>query len=237
MIRKRLSAALLPLDVFTGKPLRQRVLCKLDGLPLSCPVWKQDGWLVLSNLEPGEHRILFRCPGFQDTTISLSGDVRTEEAVILNPGAGYAFPPDTVFLSLTLSGAPGAQSRVFAGMPKPNPLKLMRETEAGDSAVKMFVSGSAPRPGWFLLCGKATEAAFFRRVASDGAAETASPLAEPHARGEALIPAQSFLVTAENAVRLPFQNPGTAYLFCRGKLKTVELREGEKQSLEWNLEV
>lgn len=232
MIRQRLSAALLPLDGFTGKPLRRRVLCQLDGVPLKRPVWKQDGWLVLSNLEPGEHRIVFHCPGFQDTTISLSGDVRTEEAVILNPGVGYAFPPDTVFLSLTLSGS----SRVFAGMPAPNSLKLMRETKAGDSSVKMFSSGSAPRPGWFLLCGKATEAAFFRRVASDGAAETASPLTEPHARGEALIPARLFLLTAGNAVRLPFQNSGTAYLFCRGELKTVELREGEKQSLEWNLE-
>lgn len=236
MIRRRLSAALLPLDSFTGETLGRRVLCKLDGVPLNRPIWKRDGWLVLSDLPPGEHRIVFRCPGFEDATVSLSGDVRTEEAVLLNPGESYAFPPKSVFLSLTLSGLPDAQARVFAGMLPSRPLKLMRETKAEDSSVEMFVSGPAPRPGWFLLCGKATEAAFFRRVTAEGAAETALPLTQPHSRGETLIPARSFLMTAGNAVKLPFRNPGTAYLFCRGKLKTVELRTGEKSSLEWNLE-
>ena len=235
-IRHRLSAAFLPLDGFTGATLGQRVLCELDGVPLSRPVWKRDGWLVLSDLAPGEHRLTLRCRGFQDGEISFSGDVKTEEAVLLNPGRGYAFPPDTAFLSLTLSGSTEAQARVFAGTPDPRQLKLMREAKAGDSAVKMFLRASAPRPGWFLLLGKTPEAVFLRRVALDGEAETASPLTQAHTRGDALIPAQAFLATAEEKIRIPFRDSGTAYLFCQGKLKTLALRAGEKQSLEWNLE-
>lgn len=236
MIRYRLSAALLPLDAFTGETLGQRVLCELDGVPLSRPVWKRDGWLALCNLSPGEHRVVLRCPGFQDAALSLSGEVRTEEVALLNPGAGYAFPPDTAFLSLTLSGPPDGRARIFAGMSAPRPLKLMREAKADDSSLSLFVDAPAPRPGWFLLCGKNPEAAFLRRVTADGDAETAAPLARTHSRGETLIPARPFLVTAGNALKLPFRNPGTAYLFRRGELKTVELRKGETQSLEWNLE-
>jgi hypothetical protein len=235
-IRHRLSAALLPLDGFTGRTLGQRVLCELDGVPLRRPVWKQDGWLVLSDLAPGEHRLALRCPGFETQTLSLSGDVRTEEAVIMNPGAGYAFPPDTAFLSLTLSGSPEAQARIFAGMEGPRQLKLMREAKAGDCAVKMYLRGPVPRPGWYLLRGKTTEAVFLRRVTVEGDAETASPLEGKHSRGGTLIPARLFLAAAGETLRIPFRDSGTACLFCDGKLKTVELQAGEKQSLNWNLE-
>ncbi len=235
-IRHQLSAAILPLDGFTGQPLGQRVLCELDGVPLARPVWKRDGWLILSDLAPGEHRLSLRCPSFQNREISLSGDVRTEIAVTLSPGAGYAFPPDTAFLFLTLSGSSDAQTQVFAGMPDPRQFKLMREAKAGDSAVKLFLRGDAPRSGWFLLGGKTTEAAFFRRVTMDGDAETASPLAQAHARGAALIPAQSFLVTAGEKIRIPFRDSGKAHLFCQGHLKTLALQAGEKRNLEWNLE-
>ena len=154
----------------------------------------------------------------------------------LNPGRGYAFPPGTAFLSLTLSGLPEAQARIFAGMADPRQLKLTREANAGESAVKMFLRSSAPRPGWFLLCGKTTEAVFLRRVPLDGEAETASPLAEAHKRGDALLPAQSFLAAAGEKIRIPFRDSGKAHLLCQGKLKTLELEAGEKRSLEWNLE-
>lgn len=235
-IRRRLSAAILPLDAFTGQPLGRRVLCELDGVPLERPIWKSDGWLILTNLSPGEHRLTLRCPRFQDRTLSLSGDVRTEEAVILNPGAGYMFPPDTAFVSLTLSGSPETPTRLFAGMPDPRQFKLMREAKAGASDLKIFLRSSPPPPGWFLLRGKNTEAVFLRRVTLDGDAETASPLAEAHKRGDALLPAQSLLAAAGEVIKIPFRNAGTACLFCGGKLKTLALKAGEKQSLEWNLE-
>ena len=235
-IRRQLSAAILPLDGFTGQALGQRVLCELDGVPLARPVWKRDGWLILTDLVPGEHRLALRCPGFQSREISLSGDVRTEEAVTLNPGAGYAFPPDTAFLFLTLSGSPEARTQIFAGVDSPRQFKLMREAKAGDSAVKIFLRGDAPRPGWFLLCGKTTESVFFHRVTIDGDAETASPLTEAHKRGEALISARSFLAAAGETIKIPFRNSGTAHLFCHGQLKTLALQAGEKRNLEWNLE-
>lgn len=237
-ISHRLSAAVLPLDGFTGRVLGQRVLCELDGVPLRRPVWKQDGWLVFPDLPPGEHRLALRCPGFEKQTLSLSGDVRTEEAVILNPGLGYAYPPETAFLSLTLSGLPEAEerTRLFAGADDPRQLKLMKEAKAGDSAVKMFLRGPVPRPGWYLLRGKTTEAVFLRRVTVEGDAETASPLTAKHSRGGTFLPARLFLAAAGETLRIPFRDSGTACLFCDGKLKTVELQAGEKQSLTWNLE-
>ena len=235
-ISHRLSAAVLPLDGFTGRVLGQRVLCELDGVPLRRPLWKQDGWLVFPDLPPGEHRLALRCPGFERRTLSLSGDTRTEEAVILNPGLGYAYPPETAFLSLTLSGLPEAQTQLFAGADDPRQLKLLKEAKAGDSAVKMFLRGPVPRPGWYLLRGKTTEAVFLRRVTVEGDAETASPLAGKHSRGAALVPARLFPVAEGETLRIPFRDSGAAYLFCGGKLKTAELRAGEKQSLTWNLE-
>lgn len=234
MIRYQMSAALLILDGFTGRTLGKRVVCKLDGVPLARPVWKSDGWLVLTNLSPGEHKLSLRCPGFQDKEISVSGNAAQENAVIMSPGARYAFPVGTAFLSLTLSGATEAQ--VFAGMPGPRPLKLTRAAKAGESAVKMFLSGPTPPPGWFLIKDKATEAAFLRRVGIDGEAETASPLASAHSRGATLIPAQAFLVRQGETVRIPFRNAGEATLFCGGTLKTVELRTGAEERLNWSLE-
>ena len=236
MIRHHISAALLPLDGFTGKILGKRVLCKLDGVPLARPEWKRDGWLILTDLPSGEHRLSFRCPGFQEETLTLSGDGTREGAVILSPGRGYAFPPETAFLSLTLSGASDGKARIFAGTPGPRPLKLMRDTRAGDTAVKMFLRGPAPSPGWFLLKGRTTEAAFLRRVTASGDADAASPLTDAHPRGDTLIPAQSVLVSTGETVRIPFRDAGEAVLFCRGALKTAELRTGAEARLEWNLE-
>ena len=236
MIRRQVSAALMALDGFTGRTLGQRVRCELDGVPLTRPVWKRDGWLVLTNLSPGEHRLTLRCPGFQDATLSLSGGARQEYSVILSPGPGYAFPPGTAFLSLTVSAPPDAEAEIFAGIAVPRPLKLMKEARAGESAVQMLLRGPAPSPGWFLFNGKTPEAVFLRRVSVKGDAETASPLTETHFRGEALIPTQRFSVKAGEAVRMPFREAGTAVLFCGGKLKTVELRTGAETRLEWNLE-
>lgn len=236
MIRHHVSAALMALDGFTGETLGQRVQCELDGAPLTRPVWKRDGWLVLFDLAPGEHRLTLRCPGFQDATLSLSDGGRRENSVILSPGPKYAYPLGTAFLSLTLSGTAGADASIFAGLFSPRPLKLMREAKTGESSVKILLRGPAPSPGWFLFNGKKPEAVFLRRVDIGGDADAASPFAETHSRGEALIPTQFFSVKVGETVRIPFREAGKAVLFHDGTVKTVDVRKGPEQRFEWNLE-
>ena len=236
MIRRRVSAALMALDAFTGQALGKRVMCVLDGVPLTRPVYKSDGWLILTDLSPGTHSLSLRCPGFEEKTLSLSGETALEETVLLSPGQGYAFPRGTVFLPLTLTGTAGTSARMFAGMSGARPLKLMKEADAGSVSVKLFVNGTPPRPGWFLVGRKTPEAVFLRRVSADGDADAAEPLTQTRSRGDTLIPVQSLRVTAGTSVKIPFRGTGTAYLFCRGTLRTIELRTDAEARLEWTLE-
>ena len=58
MIRRRVSAALLPRDGFTGFTLSPAaaILCRLDGRAIRT-MRKNDGYLVLVDLEPGDHTL------------------------------------------------------------------------------------------------------------------------------------------------------------------------------------
>ena len=62
MILRTANAVFLMRDGFTGKTLTDgsAMRCLLDGRPLRRPIWKRDGYLVLTDLAPGAHGIFIR---------------------------------------------------------------------------------------------------------------------------------------------------------------------------------
>ena len=98
MIRRRVSAALLLRDGFSGGTFASgaQVTCTLDGGPIR-PLWKEGSYLVLTDLESGEHTLTIRRPGYQpETCVFRAEEDRVhEDAVFLKPGPGYRFPAGT----------------------------------------------------------------------------------------------------------------------------------------------
>ena len=79
MITIHASAVCRVRDGFTGRGMESAgLLCTLDGI--SCrPVWKPGGYLVLTNLPHGPHRLRLRGRGYQEEWVELDVDGGTRE--------------------------------------------------------------------------------------------------------------------------------------------------------------
>ncbi len=245
MIRRTASAVFLMRDGFTGATLTNGAAtrCFLDGEPLRRPVWKREGYLVLTDLTPGEHVLLISRSGYQDERVPITvGDGRPmEDTIALKPGAGYRFPQETVRVELTLrrGGAPAAGERVWLGVPPRTRLKLAQEkNEPGDAEAHLFCDGNPgllPIPGHFLMTDrKAPELAYLRSLC-DETGEFAPPLTLSHGRGTEMIPMQSYCADESGVVRVLLREPGTLMGFCSGAVYESPLQPGG-QTIEWKLE-
>lgn len=245
MIRRKVSAAFLLRDGFTGQTIAggSGIRCSIDGRPLFRPVWKKDGYLVLMDLEPGEHELVIKRSGYRDETVALSikEDAMLEDSISLKPGVGYRFPSDTVRVTLSLKRgkvfSSGAQ--LWLGIQPRIRLVIAQElAKAGENSVRLFCGGSAsllPIPGHFLLMdSSAPELLYLRSLRSENG-EFSSPLEAEHARGTELIPMQSYLADAEGTVRILLPEPGKLIGCFGGRVFEAQLSAGE-QSLIWNLE-
>ena len=88
MIRRKVSAALLVRDGFTGQPIQSgsALLCRLNGQRIR-PVFKNGGYLVLTDLDAGEHSLSLTARGFVTETVSLTvGGAPLETEIALRPG-------------------------------------------------------------------------------------------------------------------------------------------------------
>lgn len=245
MIRRTASAVFLMRDGFTGATLTNgsATRCFLDGEPLRRPLWKREGYLVLTDLAPGEHVLRISRSGYQDEEIPLTVDEGrpTEDTIALKPGAGYRFPPETVRVELILrrDGAVSAGERIWLGVPTRTRLKLAQEkTEPGDNSAHLFCEGNAsllPVPGHFLLTDrKAPELAYLRSLC-DEIGEFAPPLTLSHARGTELVPMQIYTADETGTVRVLLREPGILMGFCAGGVYETPLKPGGK-TIEWKLE-
>ncbi len=173
MIRRTVSAAFLLRDAFTGAVLSDGAAtrCLLDGRPLQRPVWKQDGYLVLTDLAQGEHTLLLSRRAYRDESVTfhVEDGATMEDTISLKPGAGYRFPSDTVRVSLTLRRGTSAAAgeMLWLGVQPRSRLKLAQEkTEPGEKLARLFCEGNSallPIPGHFLIRGKASpELAYLR---------------------------------------------------------------------------
>jgi hypothetical protein len=245
MILRTANAVFLLRDGFTGAVLTNgpAMRCLLDGRPLRRPIWKKDGYLVLTDLAPGAHTLVLSRTGYRDETVHLQvGTGRpTEDTIALKPGAGYRFPRETVRVSLTLrrGGAAAAGARVWLGVRQRARLRLAQEkTGSGDAQARLFCEGNAaqlPVPGHFLFDDKKTPELAYLRSLSGEDAEFAPPLGISHPRGTELIPVQSYEADAAGSVQVLLREPGMLALFCDGRVYTAELHAGE-QTIEWELE-
>lgn len=245
MIRRTVSAALLLRDGFTGRTLTggPATVCLLDDRPLSRPIWKKDGYLVLTDLTPGEHVLRIRRSGYRDELVPLrvQEGAALEDTISLKPGTGYRFPPETVRVALTVrqKGSPAAGAQVWLGLRQRTRLKLARENaEGGDETARLFCDGSAsllPIPGYFLVDDPdAPELVYLRSLRID-TGEFASPLAHAHARGTELAPVQSYTADEAGRLQVLLSQPGLLTCFCEGKTLTAQLGAGDER-LEWELE-
>lgn len=237
MIRRTVSAALLLRDGFTGRliPSAASVLCTLDGRAVR-PVRKTDGYLVLMDLEPGEHTLSLRCLRYRDEVLSLSIPAKgtLEMEVDLKPGPGYPFPADTVYLSLSAPEA--GEEPVWAAAPWYFRLKLAQAAKADEGTeLRLFWSGNPaqfPVPGTFLTVDEKNPE-LLRLVAIRGeTGELSSPVQKAHARGTELRPARPFRTGPEGTVELVFPYGGEVLLFCRDQYRKAVLAPG-KQVLSW----
>ena len=105
MIRRKASAVLTLRDGFTGVTFTGTAASvELDGRPVRKPVWKKEGYLVLTDIPSGEHTLVLRRSGYREerVTLNLNGVTLLEDTVSLKPGPGYRFPPETVRVTLVL---------------------------------------------------------------------------------------------------------------------------------------
>ena len=235
MIRRYVSAVLLMRDGFTGQPFSNgsALLCRLNGQPVR-PLFKSGGYLVLTDLEPGEYILSLAARGFFPETVylSITGNMPIETEISMKPDSHYTFPPDTARLRLELSDQNSAleHEEFWAGYPAQVQLRLAQNTAAGESgSVRVYCSGALsllPVPGHFLLRDSGQPELIRLLELRNENAVPDGPMIFPHARGTVLIPASQFHTDADGCAELAFPRGGTVSLFCRGCLKNMELRPG-----------
>ena len=245
MIRRTVSAAFLLRDGFTGRTLTgfSGTRCTLDGRPIVRPIWKREGYLVLTDVEPGEHELVVMRSGYRNEHVKLDirEDAALEDTISLKPGAGYRFPPETVRVSISLRRGENAASdeQIWLGLQPHTRLILAQErTEAGETRARLFCEGSAallPIPGHFLFADKTAPELVYLRHLREENGEFSTPLHTAHARGTELIPVQPYGSDGNGNVRVLLKEPGTLIGFFDGKVFYAQLNAGS-QALDWELE-
>ncbi|MBR1659655.1 MAG: hypothetical protein IJ705_05010 [Oscillospiraceae bacterium] len=243
MIRRAVSAALLVRDGFSGAVLGDGsgTRCILDGRPVR-PIWKRDGYLVLTDLESGEHSLTLQRQGYLDETVLLNsrrGSFR-EGTVSLKPGPGYRFPAGTARLTLSLTReknqAVQAGTELWIGISGALRLKLAQDkSQELTEIIRVFYQGAAsqyPAPGWFLAADEKAPELLFLRGLYEEEAELSAPMTSAHGRGTELVAVQPYVTDADGRVSVLFRQAGTAFMLCGGAWMQTEIQAGE-QSLEW----
>ena len=233
MIRRSVSAALLLRDGFTGRPIAPAaVLCYLDGFPVRT-MRKNDGYLVLTDVEPGSHNLTLRCPGYREEIYPLTVPERgmAEGEADLTPGTGYRFPPDTARLRLTIPGFAGEE--FWAAAPGQVKLKLVQKKKAGgETLVRVFCAGNPARlpvPGSFLAVDEENPELVRFLSLREEVGEMDAPLGKDHNRGIEFYPARRFRTNEEGRAELLFPQGGEVHLFCRGRMLKTQLGPGDQE--------
>ena len=245
MIRRTVSAAFLLRDGFTGRTLTgfSGTRCLLDGRALQRPVWKREGYLVLTDIEPGEHELVVMRSGYRDERVKLNirDGVTLEDTISLKPGEGYRFPPETVRVSLSLRRGENAASdeTIWLGMQPRTRLVLAQErAEAGEVRARLFCEGNAallPIPGHFLFADRTAPELIYLRHLRDEEGEFGEPLEATHPRGTELIPVQPYGSDADGTVNVLLKEPGTLIGFFDGRVFSAQMNVG-RQTFAWRSE-
>lgn len=238
MIRRRVSVALLVRDAFTGRTFSSGsgTLCTVDG-QICAPLWKDGGYLVLTDLPAGEHTITLRRQGYREETLTVPvADSRAWEGWTgLRPGPGYVFPAGTAWVYLTLleKKKPLADAEVWLAPDGGGRLKLAQDqAKAGDQELRLFYSGvesRLPVPGDFLIADQKHPETAALESMQGGKARLARPLACGHARGKELMPAQRYRTSGDGVCSCVLRESGKLWILCAGKLSALDIQLGENR--------
>lgn len=226
MIHRRVSAVLRLRDGFLGTPIESTgALFRIDGTPHQ-PQAKPGGYRVWTGLETGRHELSVSMQGFQTEvlTIEIPADGSWEGSADLKPGPGYPFGRNavTVQLHLTQDGQPLAGQPVWLAIAEPAPLKIAQDKAAkGAQSMRLFCKGepgALPVPGAFLLEEDKQPELVYLQSFEKEEGQLGGPLAHPHARGKALLPAQQYRTDEAGIVRIMLREAAKLAVFCGGKI-------------------
>lgn len=242
MIRRVVSAALLVRDGLTGIPFASgaSMRCVLDGRSFR-PLWKQGGYLILTDLEPGEHQLLLSCRSYREQAFTFSADEQIwEQEIDMEPAENYPFPADAALLHLTLKekGKPVAAETVWAAAPdRMVSLRLGQAPQKDSPEVRILCRGSITwlrLPGWFLAADEGKSGPELVRL-MDVQGEKGilkSPMEMSHPRSTELLRARRFVTDADGRLEASFRSGEKVFFFREGQWKAFELKAGI-QELEW----
>lgn len=234
MITIHASVVLCVRDGFTGKAMTPSALvCSLDGLPIR-PIGKEGGYIVLTDLAAGPHKLTIRCRGYREEPVEFEADGGTREMdVTLKPGAGYPFRQSVTRLRVRVleKNAPVAAGRLWLAAGQE--LKIAQaEAGAGEKELRVYCKG-AVQPGAYLVeDGEKSEVVFLREAGSEKAV-LSEPLQNAHDRGKRLLPAQSYHTDDEGTVTAVFRTSGKVLVFGteKGLLGSLELIAGDNEAV------
>lgn len=196
-------------------------------------MWKDGGYLVLTDLAPGEHTVTLRRRGYleQTITVPVAGGQAWEGWTGLRPGPGYAFPAQTAWVELTLDGGKAGGAALWLAPDGGGRLKLAQDkVQAGDREARVFCSGGRlPVPGDFLIADRKKPETTAVECIQDGRALLARPLAHSHSRGTELMFAQQYRTDGDGRVRCVLRESGKLWVLWEGGLSGVEVQPGENR--------
>ena len=233
MISIHVSAVCRVRDGYTGRELPPSALsCAMDGAPCR-PVGKEGGYLVLTDLPHGLHRLSLRCKGYQEEWVEFDSDGGTREIdVTMKPDADYPFRQAVTRLKLTaLEGdAPAAGRVIWLAAPAPE-LKIAQvEAEAGTRELRIYCKGAALAGVYLVEDGGGSELAVLRAVEGE-TGKLAAPLQNSHSRGKRLLPAQRYRTGEDGTLTAVFRTPCAVQVYAegRGLVGSAELANGENE--------
>ena len=235
MISIHVSAVCLARDGCTGKVLPPAgLLCLVDGLPYR-PAAKPEGYLVLTDLPPGPHRLTLRGNGFQDEWLDFEAGSSPERviSVTMKPGPAYPFrrPPARLSLTLLQKKKPVPQHCLWLAAPSEPEVKLAQTKAAkGAAEIRLFWKGrQLPAvPGCYLLRdGKNSEVVELLSLEEDRGL-LAAPLQKDHKRGIVLLAAQRGHTDSGGMLQTAYLQPCTVEVYeeTAGLLDSLELTDG-----------
>ncbi len=240
MIRLQVSAALAVRDGFTGRPIaRNTVRCFVDGQPFR-PEYRQGGYLVFVNLEPGEHRVLLRGSHYLDEHIRLETrpGVMDEKSITLKPAPNYPFYHAVTQLivryrekSQPISG----HCLWVSARAAMEDIKIAQDmAEAGSTSARVYFRGGEegrfPR-NYLILDGKKSEIVHISGC-EGGCASFDKPLGQSHKRGVALYPAQAYHTDEKGEILAFFRAAVPVELFdpLSNRLTSLDLETGRNEA-------
>lgn len=146
-LKRRVSAAVMVLDDFTGRPIRSGDLQVSAAEALSPPVRKQDGYFLFLDCAVPSLEITARAWAYHPATVRVDlaalPPLRPVVKLRLTPNRNYAVPRQTTCLEGTAPA--GTKVRVFCEN-DPRPLRLLydysKKGEEGGRLIRLY----APAP-------------------------------------------------------------------------------------------